>query len=68
MAVILLLLFKYDSVIEVLMNLHVSSFFQAVSTLTDLLRDNLRNSKIKQFLLPPLGEFLYLIASQVDSM
>lgn len=41
--------------------------FQAVSTLTDLLRDNLRNSKIKQFLLPPLGEILYLIASQVDT-
>ncbi|XP_075937519.1 serine/threonine-protein kinase ULK4 [Anarhichas minor] len=37
---------------------------EAVSTLTDLLRDNLRNSKIKQFLLPPLGEILYLIASQ----
>ncbi|XP_029308425.1 serine/threonine-protein kinase ULK4 isoform X2 [Cottoperca gobio] len=40
--------------------------FEAVSTLTDLLRDNLRNSKIKQFLLPPLGEILYLIASQEE--
>ncbi|XP_045899646.1 serine/threonine-protein kinase ULK4 [Micropterus dolomieu] len=39
---------------------------EAVSTLTDLLRENLRNSKIKQFLLPPLGEFLYLIASQEE--
>ncbi|XP_056235896.1 serine/threonine-protein kinase ULK4 isoform X1 [Seriola aureovittata] len=39
---------------------------EAVSTLTDLLRDNLRNSKVKQFLLPPLGEFLYLIASQEE--
>ncbi|XP_047455886.1 serine/threonine-protein kinase ULK4 [Mugil cephalus] len=39
---------------------------EAVSTLTDLLRDNLRNSKIKQFLLPPLGEFLYLISSQEE--
>ncbi|XP_034409026.1 serine/threonine-protein kinase ULK4 [Cyclopterus lumpus] len=39
---------------------------EAVSTLTDLLRDNLRNSKIKQFLLPPLGELLYLIASQEE--
>ncbi|XP_027143141.1 serine/threonine-protein kinase ULK4 isoform X1 [Larimichthys crocea] len=37
---------------------------EAVSTLTDLLRENLRNNKIKQLLLPPLGEFLYLIASQ----
>ncbi|XP_062421741.1 serine/threonine-protein kinase ULK4 isoform X1 [Pungitius pungitius] len=37
---------------------------ETVSALTDLLRENLRNSKIKQFLLPPLGEILYLIASQ----
>uniref|UniRef100_A0A4W6EF48 Unc-51 like kinase 4 n=1 Tax=Lates calcarifer TaxID=8187 RepID=A0A4W6EF48_LATCA len=39
---------------------------EAVSTLTDLLRDNLRNSKVKQFVLPTLGEFLYLIASQEE--
>ncbi|XP_069549236.1 serine/threonine-protein kinase ULK4 [Brachyistius frenatus] len=39
---------------------------EVVSTLTDLLRDNLRNNKIKQFLLPPLGEFLYLISSQEE--
>ncbi|XP_054478447.1 serine/threonine-protein kinase ULK4 isoform X2 [Anoplopoma fimbria] len=39
---------------------------EVVSTLTDLLRDNLRNNKIKQFLLPPLGEILYLIASQEE--
>lgn len=39
---------------------------EVVSTLTDLLRDNLRNSKVKHFLLPPLGEFLYLIASQQE--
>ncbi|XP_075322704.1 serine/threonine-protein kinase ULK4 isoform X2 [Odontesthes bonariensis] len=37
---------------------------EAVSTLTDLLRDNLRNNKLKQLLLPPLGEFLYLVSSQ----
>uniref|UniRef100_A0AAQ4QN23 Protein kinase domain-containing protein n=1 Tax=Gasterosteus aculeatus aculeatus TaxID=481459 RepID=A0AAQ4QN23_GASAC len=37
---------------------------ETVSALTDLLRENLRNSKIKQFLLPPLGEILHLIASQ----
>ncbi|XP_028984122.1 serine/threonine-protein kinase ULK4 isoform X3 [Betta splendens] len=43
-----------------------SSVSEAVSTLTDLLRDNLRNNKLKQFLLPPLGEFLYLIASQEE--
>ncbi|KAJ0065908.1 hypothetical protein NL108_000157, partial [Boleophthalmus pectinirostris] len=40
---------------------------EVVTTLTDLLRENLRNSKVKHFLLPPLGEFLYLIASQVPS-
>lgn len=38
-----------------------------MSTLTDLLRDNLKKSKIKRFVLPTLGEFLYLIASQVES-
>ncbi|CAL9705401.1 unnamed protein product [Knipowitschia caucasica] len=39
---------------------------EVVTTLTDLLRENLRNSKVKHFLLPPLGEFLYLIASQQE--
>ncbi|KAK5862654.1 hypothetical protein PBY51_018024 [Eleginops maclovinus] len=39
---------------------------EAVSTLTDLLRENLRNNKIKQILLPPLGEIIYLIASQEE--
>ncbi|RVE62472.1 hypothetical protein OJAV_G00157310 [Oryzias javanicus] len=39
---------------------------EAVSMLTDLLRENLRNSKLKQFLIPPLGEFLYLICSQEE--
>ncbi|KAM8734994.1 serine/threonine-protein kinase ULK4 isoform 1-T2 [Acanthopagrus schlegelii] len=39
---------------------------EVVSILTDLLRDNMRNSKIKQLLMPPLGEFLYLITSQEE--
>ncbi|XP_029929010.1 serine/threonine-protein kinase ULK4 isoform X2 [Myripristis murdjan] len=39
---------------------------EAVATLTDLLRDNQKNSNVKQFLLPPLGELLYLIASQEE--
>ncbi|XP_048880834.1 serine/threonine-protein kinase ULK4 isoform X2 [Brienomyrus brachyistius] len=39
---------------------------EAVSTYTELLRDNFRNSKLKQCLLPPLGELLYLIASQEE--
>uniref|UniRef100_A0A3B5R8Q8 Unc-51 like kinase 4 n=1 Tax=Xiphophorus maculatus TaxID=8083 RepID=A0A3B5R8Q8_XIPMA len=42
---------------------HVS---EAVSTLTDLLRDNLRNNKLKQFLLPPLGEFLFMMSSEEE--
>ncbi|CAJ1062065.1 serine/threonine-protein kinase ULK4 [Xyrichtys novacula] len=43
-----------------------SSVAEVVSMLTDLLRENLRNCKVKQFLLPPLGELLYLIASQEE--
>ncbi|XP_037533208.1 serine/threonine-protein kinase ULK4 [Nematolebias whitei] len=39
---------------------------EAVSALTDLLRENLRNNKLKQFVLPPLGELLYLISSQYE--
>uniref|UniRef100_A0AAX7TGF9 Protein kinase domain-containing protein n=1 Tax=Astatotilapia calliptera TaxID=8154 RepID=A0AAX7TGF9_ASTCA len=69
------LLLKYDlrsKVLRVmgLLALHCSDLgldspvSEAVSTLTDLLRDNLRNSKIKRLLLPPLAEFLYLISSQ----
>ncbi|MFT7816111.1 serine/threonine-protein kinase ULK4 isoform X3 [Arapaima gigas] len=39
---------------------------EAVATLTDLVRENFRNSKLKQCLLPPLGELLYLIARQQE--
>jgi hypothetical protein len=38
---------------------------QAVVMFTELIRENFRNSKLKQCLLPPLGELLYLIATQV---
>ncbi|XP_077431657.1 serine/threonine-protein kinase ULK4-like isoform X3 [Vanacampus margaritifer] len=37
---------------------------EVIFTLSELLRDNLKNSQVKRFLLPPLGAFLYLIASQ----
>jgi len=32
---------------------------------TELIRENFRSSKLKQCLIPPLGELLYLIATQV---
>uniref|UniRef100_A0A8B9JZB9 Unc-51 like kinase 4 n=1 Tax=Astyanax mexicanus TaxID=7994 RepID=A0A8B9JZB9_ASTMX len=38
---------------------------EAVAMFTELIRENFRNSKLKQCLLPPLGELLYLIATQV---
>uniref|UniRef100_A0A8B9K1E6 Unc-51 like kinase 4 n=1 Tax=Astyanax mexicanus TaxID=7994 RepID=A0A8B9K1E6_ASTMX len=37
---------------------------EAVAMFTELIRENFRNSKLKQCLLPPLGELLYLIATQ----
>ncbi|XP_066484015.1 serine/threonine-protein kinase ULK4 isoform X2 [Tiliqua scincoides] len=37
---------------------------EAVTLLTELIRENFRNSKLKQCLLPTLGELLYLVASQ----
>ncbi|NWS58715.1 ULK4 kinase, partial [Chunga burmeisteri] len=37
---------------------------EAIILLTELIRENFRNSKLKQCLLPALGELLYLIASE----
>ncbi|NXK77435.1 ULK4 kinase, partial [Amazona guildingii] len=39
---------------------------EAVTLLTELIRENFRNSKLKQCLLPTLGELLYLIASEEE--
>ncbi|XP_025044811.2 serine/threonine-protein kinase ULK4 isoform X3 [Pelodiscus sinensis] len=39
---------------------------EAIMLLTELIRENFRNSKLKQCLLPALGEVLYLIASQEE--
>ncbi|XP_012885695.1 PREDICTED: serine/threonine-protein kinase ULK4 [Dipodomys ordii] len=39
---------------------------EAISLLTELLRENFRNSKLKQCLLPALGELLYLVATQEE--
>lgn len=37
-------------------------YLQAVTMLTDMLRENFRNAKLKSVLLPPLGELLFLMA------
>uniref|UniRef100_A0A8C3II93 Unc-51 like kinase 4 n=1 Tax=Chrysemys picta bellii TaxID=8478 RepID=A0A8C3II93_CHRPI len=39
---------------------------KAVMLLTEVIRENFRNSKLKQCLLPALGEVLFLIASQEE--
>ncbi|XP_056619060.1 serine/threonine-protein kinase ULK4 isoform X2 [Triplophysa dalaica] len=39
---------------------------EAVAMFTELLRENFRSSKLKQCLIPPLGELLYLIATQEE--
>ncbi|XP_053875548.1 serine/threonine-protein kinase ULK4 isoform X1 [Malaclemys terrapin pileata] len=39
---------------------------EAVMLLTEVIRENFRNSKLKQCLLPALGEVLFLIASQEE--
>ncbi|XP_030065229.1 serine/threonine-protein kinase ULK4 [Microcaecilia unicolor] len=40
---------------------------EAVTLLTELIRENFRNSKLKQCLLPALGELLYLISGQAEN-
>ncbi|XP_006893129.1 PREDICTED: serine/threonine-protein kinase ULK4 [Elephantulus edwardii] len=37
---------------------------EAITLLTELIRENFRNSKLKQCLLPTLGELIYLVATQ----
>ncbi|KAM6169783.1 serine/threonine-protein kinase ULK4 isoform 2-T2 [Rhynchocyon petersi] len=39
---------------------------EAITLLTELIRENFRNSKLKQCLLPTLGELIYLVASQEE--
>lgn len=38
---------------------------QAITLLTELIRENFRSSKLKQCLLPTLGQLIYLVATQV---
>ena len=37
-------------------------------TLTEVIRDNFRNAKLKQHLLPALGEFLFYAATQEENL
>nr|XP_044992836.1 serine/threonine-protein kinase ULK4 isoform X2 [Jaculus jaculus] len=39
---------------------------EAIALLTELIRENFRNSKLKQCLLPTLGELIYLVATQEE--
>ncbi|XP_032120187.1 serine/threonine-protein kinase ULK4 isoform X7 [Sapajus apella] len=39
---------------------------EAIVLLTELIRENFRNSKLKQCLLPTLGELIYLLATQEE--
>ncbi|XP_063778472.1 serine/threonine-protein kinase ULK4 isoform X2 [Pseudophryne corroboree] len=39
---------------------------EAITLLTELIRDNFRNSKLKQCLLPSLGELIYTVAIQEE--
>ncbi|XP_016051574.1 PREDICTED: serine/threonine-protein kinase ULK4 [Miniopterus natalensis] len=39
---------------------------EAITLLTELIRENFRNSKLKQCLLPALGELIYLVATQEE--
>ncbi len=48
-----------------LSHFHYCIFSQVVSVLTELLRDNFRNAKLKLAIVPTLGEVLHYIASQV---
>lgn len=39
-------------------------FWQVLTLLTEIMRENINTSKVKAMLLPALGEALYLVASQ----
>lgn len=39
---------------------------EAITLLTELIRENFRNSKLKQCLLPTLGELIHLVATQEE--
>ena len=39
---------------------------QALTVLTEVFRENVKNGRVKQGLLPAIGELVYLAASQVS--
>ncbi|XP_074642606.1 serine/threonine-protein kinase ULK4-like [Tubulanus polymorphus] len=43
------------------------SLVEVFTTLTEVIRDNFRNTKVKQALLPALGEILFLVATQEEA-
>lgn len=40
---------------------------ESIAILTEIIRENVKNGKLKQGVLPALGELLYLIAQQVNT-
>ena len=40
---------------------------ESVAILTEVIRENVKNGKLKQGVLPALGELLYFIAQQVNT-
>ena len=41
---------------------------EVFTVLTEVIRDNFRNAKLKQHLLPALGEFLFYAATQEENL
>ena len=40
---------------------------ESIAILTEIIRENVKNGKLKQGVLPALGELLYFIAQQVNT-
>lgn len=39
---------------------------ESIATLTEVIRENVKNGKLKQGVLPAVGELLYFVAQQVN--
>ena len=42
-------------------------FLQALTLITEVFRENVKNNRLKQGLLPAIGELVYLVALQVNT-